>query len=187
MNSYHLPKSIKIKDKDIEIFSDYRDILELFKPLNDPDLLEFEKITVALGMFYKTDDYLVDIDAATKEMFSFITMNNDFADDDKSTKQEKPLYDWDKDFNIIVAPINKILGYDVRGVEYLHWWTFLSAFMEIGECTFSTYVGIRNKLNKGKKLEKWEEQILKENRDKIIIKTKVDSTTQALMDEIMGI
>lgn len=187
MDKYHLPKSVKIDDKDIEIYSDYRDIIALFEPLNDPDLLDFEKITVALGMFYKTDEYLHNIDEAVKQMFSFITMNDDFADDDRSNKSSKPLYDWNKDFNIIVAPINKILGYDVRSVDYLHWWTFLSAFMEIGESTFSTYVEIRDKLNKGKKLEKWEEQLLKENRDKIIIKTKVDSTTQALMDEIMGI
>ena len=58
--------------------------------------------------------------------------------------------------------------------------------MEIGECTFSTYVGIRDKLNKGKKLEKYEEQILRDNRDKIILKKKYDATTQELMDEVMG-
>ena len=47
-------------------------------------------------------------------------------------------------------------------------------------------MGIRDKLNKGKKLEKYEERIYKENRDKIILKKKYDKTTQSIIDEIMG-
>ena len=59
--------------------------------------------------------------------------------------------------------------------------------MEIGECTFSTYVAIRDKKNKGKKLDKWEQQIYKDNRDRIVLKKKVDKTTQAIMDELWHI
>ena len=117
-------------------------------------------------------------------MFDFIAGGT--LEDDKDEPTKKPLYDWDKDFSIIVAPINKIIGSDVRGLKYLHWWTFLSAFMEIGECTFSTFVAIRDKLNRGVKLDKSEERIYKENRDRIVLKKKYDSTTQAIMDEIMG-
>ena len=58
--------------------------------------------------------------------------------------------------------------------------------MEIGDCTLNTFMGIRDKLNKGKKLEKYEERIYKENRDKIILKKKYDKTTQSIIDEIMG-
>ena len=58
--------------------------------------------------------------------------------------------------------------------------------MEISECTFNTIVGIRDKLNKGIKLDKTEERIYKENRSKIVIKQKHDKVTQALMDEILG-
>ena len=52
--------------------------------------------------------------------------------------------DWEKDLSLIISPINKIVGHDIR-LDSFHWWTFLSYFMEIGECTFNTYVGIRNK------------------------------------------
>ena len=58
--------------------------------------------------------------------------------------------------------------------------------MEVGECTFSTFVRIRSKINKGIKLDKEEEKIFKENRNSITLKKKYDSTTQALMDEILG-
>ena len=182
MNKYRLPKSILIGDTECEINTDFRDILQIFEILNDPDLLDQEKIIIALDWFYVTDDYLQDLEFAVKEMFDFINA----GEPESTTRDTKPLYDWNQDFDIIVAPVNRILGTDVRGLDYLHWWTFLSAFMEIGECTFSTYVSIRDKLNKHKKLEKYEERIYKENRDKIVLKKKYDFTTQALIDEIMG-
>ena len=183
MDKYNLPTSTIIDGKVCKFNSDYRDIINIFNLLNDPDLLPEEKGLLSLELFYQDDNYKVDIKKALDELFFFITMGDDESNNNTS---RKPLYDWDNDFSLIVAPVNKILGKDVRGIKYLHWWTFLSAFMEIGECTFSTYVGIRDKLNKGKKLEKYEEQILRDNRDKIILKKKYDATTQELMDEVMG-
>ena len=184
MDKYNLPTATILAGNVCEFNTDYREILKIFEILNDPDLLERERIIVSLKFFYKTEDYIKDINQAIKEMFDFIAGGT--LEDDKDEPTKKPLYDWDKDFSIIVAPINKTIGSDVRGLKYLHWWTFLSAFMEIGECTFSTFVAIRDKLNRGVKLDKSEERIYKENRDRIVLKKKYDSTTQAIMDEIMG-
>ena len=184
MDRRTLPTSILIGDKECPINTDYRDILDIFTIFNDPDLLDGEKIACALDYFYQTDDYKADIDTAVKEMMYFLQMGDE--DLDTSHETSKPLYDWDQDFNIIVAPINKNMGTDIRNMEHLHWWTFFSAFMEIGESTFSTFVSIRDKLNKGKRLDKTEEKIYKENKDKIVLKKKYDSGTQELIDEIMG-
>ena len=183
MNKYTLPKSITINEKEILFKSDFRDILYLFEILNDPNLLDEEKIILCAENFYLSEDYLYDINFAIDEMWTFISGGNKSETNHTATK---PLYDWEQDFEIIVAPVNRVLNTDIRGLDYLHWWTFLSAFMEIGECTFNTYVGIRDKLNKGKKLEKWEERVYKEHADSIKLKRKVDDTTQALMDEILG-
>ena len=133
-------------------------------------------------MFYTNSEYMENIEEAIKEMFFLINCGEETT----STKPQKPLYNWEQDYDIIIAPVNKTLGFDVRGQEFLHWWTFLSAFMEMGECTLNTYMGIRDKLNKGKRLEKWEEQIYKDNIEKIRIKPKYDDETQAIIDAIMG-
>lgn len=184
MDKFRLPTSVTINDIECEFDADYRNIIQVLIILNDPDLLEEERISCALNYFYRDNSYTTDIFQASKYMVEFISQEE--MDSIKDSPNSKPLYDWEQDYNIIIAPINKVIGTDVRGLEFLHWWTFLSAFMEIGECTFSTYVGIRDKLNKGKKLEKYEERIYKENRDKIALKRKYDSVTQALMDEILG-
>lgn len=184
MNLRTLPTSLIIGETEIDIYTDYRDILDIFSIFNNPNLLDTEKVIVGLERFYKTSEYKPHIEDATKQMFAFMSMN----DEQHTIKSNsKPLYDWDQDFNIIVAPINRVMNTDVRGLDYLHWWTFLSAFMEIGECTFNTYVGIRDKLNRGKKLEKYEEKILKEHREDIILKSKVDDVTQDIMNDILGV
>lgn len=183
MDTKRLVKSVEIDGVECEIFTDFRDILEIFQIMNDPDLLDGEKFILSLDYFYKTNDYKINQELAFKIMCEFLTMGNTEPD---TKPNQKPLFDWEQDFNIIVAPINKIIGEDVRGISYLHWWTFLSAFMEVGECTFSTFVGIRSKINRGIKLDKEEEKIFKENRNSITLKKKYDSTTQALMDEILG-
>lgn len=182
MNKHKLPTSTIINDIECFFVSDYRDILDIFSVFNEPNLLEGEKIEIALSLFYKTDDYEIDKQTAAEEMINFIN-----CCEPESTKDKAPvLYDWEQDFNIIVAPVNKIIGSDVRGLEYLHWWSFLSAFMEIGECTFSTYVSIRDKKLRNKKLEAHEEKIYKDNIDRITLKPRYDDTTKALMDEILG-
>jgi hypothetical protein len=184
MDKYTLPKNVVIDGVVCEFDSDYRSILKIFEVLKDPDLLEQERILIALDLFYKDNSYTINLQESTVQMMEFLSGGSEY--ESSNTPSQKPLYDWEQDFKIIVAPVNKVLGTDVRGLEYLHWWTFLSAFMEIGECTFSTFVGIRDKLNKNKKLEKHEETIYRENRDRIVLKRKYDSTTQALMDEILG-
>ena len=52
----------------------------------------------------------------------------------------------------------------------MHWWTFIGYFDEIGEGTFSQVLSIRQKRAKGKKLEKWEQEFLKNNRSMVILK-----------------
>ena len=72
--------------------------------------------------------------------------------------------DWEHDFKVLVAPMNKVLSCEIRTVEYLHWWTFLAGYMELGECLFSNIVSIRKKKMTGKKLEQWEQEFYRENK-----------------------
>ena len=100
-------------------------------------------------------------------------------DDDSNHQQSKKVLDWEQDEKIIFPAVNKVAGYETRAVEYLHWWTFLGYFNEIGESLFTTVVSIRQKKNKGKKLEKYEQEFYKENKSLIDIKVKLSAEEQA--------
>lgn len=184
---FSLPKSVYIDNKEYRINYRAKDILKIFEVFNDPNLLDQEKYIVALHLFFVDEpNYSGETtNLAIQALIEFINGSKSETTKSSSNK-DVPLYDWEQDFNIIIAPINHILGFDVRENPDLHWWTFLSAFMEIGESTFSTYVSIRDKKAHHKKLDKWEEKLYKENKDSIDIKKKYDDVTEMLMKEIIG-
>lgn len=159
---------------------DWGMVLDVLAVFADPELDEKEKITAALFIFYEQTP--PDIVKAIEEMQRFIDGGN-------SAKQTNPsprLMDWEQDFPLIVAPINRILGKEVRSVEYLHWWTFLSAYMEINDCTFTTVISIRQKQAKHKKLEKWEQDYVREHPELVKLRPLVSDSEQAYLDSFLG-
>lgn len=171
---YGLPKKVEIDGNEFEIRYDFRVILDIFDAMNDPDLSDQDRALAVLQMFYVDFDQLTDYEAAIKECLKFI--NGGKVDGDQ--KKQPQLVSWEQDFPYIVAPVNRVLGYETRSVEYnrdkniggVHWWTWLSAYMEIGDCLFSQIVNIRSKKSKGKKLDKSEQDFYRKNRDIINIK-----------------
>ena len=93
------------------------------------------------------------------------------------------LMSWNQDFSLLAPAINKVAGEEIREKSYLHWWTFLGYYQEIGDCVFSNYIAIRYKLQKGIPLNKQEKQILHNNRDDVLLQTPLSENEQAQEDE----
>lgn len=171
---YGLPKSVNIGGEDFPIRYDYRVVLDIFEAINDPDLNDEDRALAVLQMFYPDFDRIEDYDAAIRECLKFINGGKE----EEAGKKQPQLVCWEQDFSYIVAPVNRVLGEEIRSIEYdqdanaggLHWWTFLSAYYEIGDCLFAQIVRIREKKAKGKKLDKSEQEFYKKNRDIIDIK-----------------
>lgn len=159
---YDLPKSLEVCGETYEIRSDYRAVLDICAALSDIELSDQEKAFVTLSIFYPDFENMPQehYQAAIERCFWFI----DCGSDEDRTKKAPKLMDWEQDFQYIVAPINRVIGKEIRSAEYLHWWTFVSAYYEIGDCTFAQIVRIRDKKAKGKKLDKAEQEWYKNNR-----------------------
>lgn len=180
MGYFDLPYAVEIDGKDFKIRNrcDFRIVLQCIKALNDYDLTEDQRIQCALIIFYEDYDKIRDYQTAVAEMFRIISYNDNEAND----QQKHPIMDWEKDFQQIAPPVSRILGYDVRTPEkYTHWWTFLGGYMEIGDCTFATIISIRSKKQKGKKLEKWEEEFYREHYDVINLPQKYTKEEQEIL------
>lgn len=172
--SYTIPYTVDLTYKDensddqyikIRNNGDFRVALDVIEALNDNELAEQEKIQCALFIFYGEElKKITDYEKAVKLMFEFINCGEEDAEE-----SNKPvLMNWKHDFAQIVPPISRVIGYDVRLPDkFTHWWSFVGAYMEIGECTFSNIIAIRSKRAKGEKLEKWEEKFVRENRKMI--------------------
>ena len=81
--------------------------------------------------------------------------------------------EWEQDATLIITAVNRVVGREIRADKYMHWWTFLSAYMEIGECTFTHILSIRQKRDTGKKLEKCEQDYIRDNKDVVLLKDKL--------------
>lgn len=99
----------------------------------------------------------------------------------KTKPDEVRTIDWRHDEQIIFPAVSKTMSIaDVRSLPYLHWWSFLGCFGKIGEGLFSTVLSIRRKKSKGKKLEKYEQEFFKQNKDLVVLRTAEE---QAAIDE----
>ena len=165
-----LPYTLTVDGEEKEIYPDFRNIILICCAFNDPELTENDKIQVMLSLMYVDDWWTFgDIEEAVKKAIWFIDWGKEFETKGNSAR----VMDWEQDYNLIISAVNnKANVLDVRELPFMHWWTFLGYFSDRGECQFSSITEIRDKLNKGKKLEKWESEILRENRDQIILKDK---------------
>lgn len=180
---YDLPKTVEISGTVYDIRSDYRAVLDIISAISDPELTNDEKAKVILEIFYKSFEELPteNYQEAIQRFFWFMNCGN-VEQAGKGTK----LMDWEQDFQLIASPVNRVLGVEIRSIEYLHWWTFISAYQEIGDCLFAQVVSIRQKKAKGKKLDKAEQEFYRKNRQLVEFKFKYTAEDDAIIDAWLG-
>lgn len=195
MNAWELPKSIEISGCVWEIETDYRKILSVLSMFADEEL-EKECISAGISpadvknktmlqMMISDFDNLPEhqYSEAVKKCVEFINFG--------SIKSSGPvLMSWQKDAPILIPAINQAARAEVRAFLYMHWWTFLGYYMGIsGDGLFSQVVSIRKKKAQGKKLEKWEDEFYKQNRDLCDLKEKKfvrSEAERAALDKLLG-
>ena len=178
---YRLPTTLNVNGKDWKIRTDFRDVMTVIYALNDPNLENKEKAYIVLYIIYEDFDDMKDSDykAAFDAACAFINHGSKSGNAPKAR-----MVDFEQDEHILIPAINRIAGQDVRGMDYLHWWTFLGYFMEIGDCTYSHVLNIRQKRSKGKALDKWETEFFASNKDMIIIQDKLSDDEIEEYEEI---
>lgn len=183
MTPWKLPQTAEISGRVYQLNTDFRDILEIMGYLDDPDKPEYLRWRIALALFYDGDIPPEHQQKAMEYLSEFISCG------ETDSKPGPKLLDWEQDAMAIVADVNKVAGTEIRALPYLHWWTFLSYFHAIGEGQLSTVVSIRDKLRRGKKLEKWEKDFYRENKSRVDLKKKYsaeDLAEQERLKKLLG-
>ncbi len=162
IDRWDLPRQAVIGGKVYQLHADYRDILEIFSYLEDPDLPEYLRWQIAVALFYEEavpEDCL-------QEAMEYLSVFLRCGEQEQGAPGPK-LLDWEQDAGAIVADVNKVAGQEIRALPFLHWWTFLAYFHAIGEGQLSTLISLRDKLRRGKKLEPWEKDFYRENKRRV--------------------
>lgn len=179
--SFGLPTSLNVNGKELAIRYQYTAILDIIQAINDPELSNQEKVFCLLYILYEDYDELEpeDYEEAVKKAKWFM----DNAIETRKTNNVK-VVDFEQDAHLLFPAVNRVAGKEIRLEEDLHWWTFLGLFMEMGECTYSTVLNIRNKRAKGKPLEKWEREFYSENKDIVDIQPRLSEEEKAAKERL---
>ena len=184
--AWTLPTQAALGGRAYRIHSDYRDVLEILRWLDGdaaPELDRAERWYVAMRLFYPEFPAMPQQDwpAATDFLAAFLA-----AGRPAPTGPAPRLMDWQQDAPLIAAGIRQAAGQDVRALPYLHWWSFLSAFDAIGDGTFATVVGLRDKLRRGKKLEPWELEFYRAHRAAVDLRPAPDPAAEAEKQRLLA-
>ena len=176
---FELPTTITVNGKEYPIRNkgDFRMVLDCFSALNDDGLdisyraitsliifLDGVNSTRQLSEMFPTSQLLTE---AVKQMYLWFNCGQEEV---AGVKSHKGIVDWEQDQQLIAGAVNAVAHIEVRSIPYLHWWTFLGYYFNIGEGAFSTIVSIRSKIKEGKKLEKYEQDFQRNNPQYFVTK-----------------
>lgn len=203
MPFYDLPTTVEVGGRELPIRSDYRAALDMIQIMGDPEIDDQERTLLLFEVFFDTWEEQVGADGdgnpvtvehgwweidqedyqeALERAFWFV------GEGKKGDRRRRPkLMDWEQDFPLIVSPVNRVLGFECREVPYLHWWSFLAAYREIGDCLFAQVVGVRKKRSKGKKLDKSDRAFAEENADLVNFRVAPTAQEESVFDEWIGV
>lgn len=175
-----LPKTLTVNDVEYDIRTDYRDVLLIIQAFQDTELSYQEQLYVMLEILYVDYESIpqADIEEAVEQAMWFLNCGDKVG----NAENGKPIYDFEYDEQIMFSALNKVANKEIREVEYIHYWTFLGYFNEIGDGVFATVLSIRQKKKHGKKLEKWEQEYYSKNRDLIDLPRKLTKEEQEDME-----
>lgn len=181
MTGYSLPTSVCVGGVKYPIRTDFRAVLDVLCAMNDPELDGRAKSIVLIQiMFPEWKDIPADhLEECCKQACEFI----DCGQKDDGRPHPK-MIDWEQDAQIIMPAVNSVAHTEIRSMPYLHWWTFWGYFMEVGESLLSSVLNIRDKKAKHKKLEKWEQEFYRENKDLIDFKRRETEEEKAARESI---
>ena len=170
-----LPLTIPVGGRDLPIETNFRTGMLFELMMMSGEVPEEEKIEYAVNLYFPNE--FPRSAAEQREAIDGMLWFYMCGDQERrepaangSGSSDKPsivkrIYDYEVDAPMIYAAFLSQYGIDLQDVEYLHWWTFVGYYMEIGDCTFSTIISIRRKQQQHKPLEKWEKEFYSENRE----------------------
>lgn len=170
-----LPTKIKVNEKIYDINYDYKTAIKTLMAFEDEELTQNEKCYILLNNIYKNEVSKKDEEEAIIKAIKFLNLGDTCESENKKTKPR--IYSFNKDSSYIYSGINQTHKIDLEKDSNLHFWKFMSLFMDMTpECMFGEIIYYRKRKQEGK-LTKEEKQQYEKIKDLIEldkVKTKSD-------------
>lgn len=180
MNILKLPTSLMVQGCEYAINADFRPCINIMRMFERNDLTDREKIQCMVGILYKDEIPMQLMNEAAQQAVWFLNLGDE--ETSGSSKTPMRLFSWEQDLKFIISAVDKSAGFSTRSKEFYHFWEFMSAFMESGECVFNTIVHQR-KLKRTGKQTKADKEWWAENKDIAELKVEFTDDEKAILDE----
>ena len=140
-----LPTTLEIDGRDYPINWDFRACLSTILAFEDEELVDVEKQQVLLSNLYQ--EIPDNLPAACERALWFLNRGQESRGEGPGMR----LYSFEKDAGFIFAAFRQTHGIDLQKVDQLHWWEFMTLFMDLGQTTtFCELVSLRKRVKTGK-------------------------------------
>ena len=142
-----LPTAISVNGKTYAINADYQTCLRIIIAFEDNELTIIEKHVVLVELLYKEEPD--NFSEAVRQGIRFL----DCGDDTESVRSGDATrkYSFVHDDKYIFSAVDKSLNGRLSQGNFIHWWEFVLAFMEMDEnCMMSRLIYLRSQKAKGK-------------------------------------
>lgn len=127
-----LPSEVKIDGVEYEIYSDFRTSILFELLMQDNEIDDKEKISLALELYYPIIPKNIDI--AIEQLLWFYRCGKDIKTSNKSGKgKSSQIYSYDYDDEYIYSAFLDQYNVDLQDTVNLHWWKFKAMFKSLKE------------------------------------------------------
>lgn len=176
-----LPTAILVDEQVCRIDASYHTCLKIIMAFEDNTLTNAEKAMVMIDLLYI--DKPASFNSAFEKGIQFLDCGEAGRRDVEEPTDRK--YSFSHDEKYIYSGVNRVLNGRLSTGEFVHWWEFVMAFMELPEdCIMSRIIYFRTRFAKGK-LTKEEKQVYYENRSMFELPLDLSADEQAKADEFM--
>ncbi len=178
-----LPTAIMVDGRTCRINASYHTCLTIIMAFEDNTLTNAEKAMLLLDLLYI--DKPSNFNMAFEKGIQFL----DCGEVSKGSVGEPSdrKYSFTHDEKYIYSGVNRVLNGRLSMGEFVHWWEFVMAFMELPEnCIMSRIIYFRTQFAKGK-LTKEEKQVYYENRSMFELPINLTVEEEAAEAEFMAL
>lgn len=140
-----LPKSVRVKGKEYDIYTDFRDYIELQQLLKKGTNEQIADYIIGLFIddlpFNKAinqeevNDLFVE---ALNQIVNFFRMGEgqeEKIEETEGQKRKRPSFSFDDDMAYVIGAFREAYSIDLVHIEYLHWWEFNALMDSVPETT----------------------------------------------------
>ncbi len=173
-----LSTAISVNGEAYKIRADYQTCLKIIMAFEDRELTSTEKAMVLLELLYI--DKPTDLQTALEKGVQFLDCGEKREEGGESGENSRK-YSFAHDEKYIFAGVNKALNGRLSTGDFVHWWEFVLAFMDLPEdCMMSKIIYYRTQHAKGK-LTREEREVWAKNKD--IFELPVEMTVEEQQKE----